>query len=160
MTIAFTVPAIPIAQPRQRHRKIKTQDGREFTQDYTPTEAPVNAFKATVRMAARAAHAGPPLDGPLLISTIFVMPRPNAMIWKRKPMPRVWRSVGVGDVDNMQKALFDALSKLIWRDDKQVCYPVSLLTIAAGNEAPHLEVRIEELAGTLPPQPDSYDPEN
>jgi hypothetical protein len=58
MRIAFTIDTIPIAQPRQRHRQIKTHDGRNFIRNYTPTKAPVNAFKASIQMGLRMHWSG------------------------------------------------------------------------------------------------------
>ena len=47
--IAFTVPALPVAQPRQRHR-VASIGGRMVAQNYTPTKSPANEFKATVNI--------------------------------------------------------------------------------------------------------------
>lgn len=48
----FRVDAIPVAQPRQRHRVAKTAKGKQFVQNYTPQSDPVNTFKAAAQASA------------------------------------------------------------------------------------------------------------
>jgi len=143
MKIEFTVPALPTAQPRQRHRIINA-GGRAFAHNYTPTRDPVNAFKAAVQMAVEKAYQGPPLEGPLRMSIVFVCPRPKNMIWKTKPMPRVWHDYKF-DRDNLMKSLQDAMNKIVFLDDSQICSGPIDKVIAAGDESAHVEVVIERL---------------
>lgn len=142
-TIHFTVPTIPVAQPRQRHRVVSS-GGRTFASNYTPKNDPVNAYKAAVQLAAREAYSGPPLDGPLALLAIFVFPRPKAMRWKTKPMPRV-PHCGKPDADNLIKSLTDALNGLTIVDDSRFASVVAAKWIAEGDEQPHCVVTISEL---------------
>ena len=48
------------------------------------------------------------------------------------------------DVDNLLKTLFDALNKLAWKDDSQLCFVFATKMIADGNEQPHVEVEISK----------------
>lgn len=146
--ITITVPAIPMAQPRQKQRVVKTKAGKVFAQNYTPRDAPVMNFKATVRMAAAAAYQGPPLDGPLRCDAVFVFPRTSAQVWKTKPMPRLWHWKKP-DRDNIDKAIMDALSGLVWVDDAQVCDGRIRKVIASGDEQPHVEITITPLEPSL-----------
>lgn len=141
--IIFTVPGLPVAQPRQRHRVIHA-GGRAFAHNYTPAKDPVNAFKAAVQMAACNAYQGPPLDGPLRVDLIFVFPRPKSMLWKSKPMPRDW-CPKKPDRDNSIKSFQDALNGVVWIDDAQICAGDTLKVIASGDEQPHVEVVIRKL---------------
>lgn len=136
--IRFTVPAVPIAQPRQRHAMIAGH-----IRNYTPTSSPVNAFKASVRLAFSQVYTGKPLECPVTLSCVFVMPRPKRLIWKRREMPREPHT-GKPDLDNLVKAMKDALKGLAWRDDSQVySYAEPFIkVIAGGNEQPHVEVEI------------------
>ena len=142
--IRFSVPAIPVAQPRQRHRVMAT-GGKSFVQNFTPAKHPVQAFKATVRLAATQQHSGPPLEGPLCIRMVFVLPRPGRLIWKSRPMPRAWHE-SKPDADNLSKAVKDALSGLLWRDDAQVACMEVRKVIASGQEQPGVEIVVEKLA--------------
>lgn len=138
--IQFTVPAIPVAQPRQRHAMIAGH-----VRNYTPTAHPVNAFKAAVQMAAAGAYHGAPLAGPLRVDLVFVFPRPKAKVWKTRAMPREPHT-GKPDVDNLFKSLADALSRSgFWRDDAQVCSTAIEKWVAAGDEQPHVRVSVTEL---------------
>lgn len=138
LCLSIHVPAIPVAQPRPKATRING-----FTRVYNP-KGPVDAFKATVRMAVQQAYQGPPIESPLSVSIIFVFPRTKDLIWKRRPMPRV-RHAKKPDRDNCDKAVLDALNKLIWLDDSQVCAGSIEKWIAAGDEQPHVTIVIEEL---------------
>lgn len=142
--ISFTVPGLPIAQPRQRHRNITARNGASFIQNYTPTKSPVNEFKAAVRMAFAQACGGQPLDGPVALRVLFVFPRPKGMIWKKRPMPGTYHAKKP-DLDNLAKSLKDALKGLAWLDDSQVAQMVADKVIAAGDEQARTEVRIRRL---------------
>lgn len=108
---------------------------------YEPTKHPVAAFKATVRMAFQEAYSGPPLTGPLRCDLVFVFPRPQAMIWKTREMPRAWHAKKP-DRDNCDKSVMDALKGIAWIDDAQVCDGSLKKYIAAGDEQPHVVIRL------------------
>lgn len=107
MTLRFTVPGLPIAQPRQRHAVIAGH-----VRNYTPTDAPVNSFKAAARLLAKAAHRGELITGPVRLTVDFVFPVPKKLksnyVTKRP------------DADNLAKGVMDALNLVIWKDDSQV----------------------------------------
>lgn len=149
MRITFHVPAVPVAQPRQRQRVIQSKGGKPFAHNYTPAKHPVNAYKAAVQLAASGAYGGPPLEGPVAVSLLYVMPRPSNKTWRTKAMPREWY-VGRVDRDNLEKATLDALSKILWRDDRQVCSGPTQVVIADGREQPHVEIVVESLEGRPP----------
>lgn len=138
--IAFTVPDVPIAQPRPRAVRRGDRAGMAGPNK----KHPIHAFQATVRMAIEQAYQGPPLMGPLYVSLTFVMPRPSSMHWKKRPMPRAAHRKKP-DIDNLTKGVFDALHKLAWHDDSQVCRLEAAKVIASGDEAPHVVVRIFEV---------------
>jgi Holliday junction resolvase RusA-like endonuclease len=131
--IAFTVPAIPVAQPRA---KATTVNG--FARMYEAGgKHPVHAFKATCRMAAAEAYQGPPLDGPLAVTLLFLFPAKA----KRARKPKATRP----DCDNLAKSLLDALNGRLFVDDSQVVRLAIEKWHAAGDEQPRVEVRIEPL---------------
>lgn len=144
--LQFIVPAVPVAQPRQRHRIVRGKGGKVFASNYTPKTDPVNAFKATCQMAAERAHKGPPLQGALVVDFVFVMPRPRAKVWKTKPMPR-YPHTGTPDRDNLIKSVQDALNGLVWADDAQIFSGDVSKWVAAGDEKPHVEITVREYGG-------------
>lgn len=139
----FTVPAIPIAQPRPRAVSVGGK-ARVFG---APKTHAVHDFKATVRMAWLKCYqpidliCGKLLEGPIAVQIVFVLPRPANKIWKKRPMPRIPHT-SRPDVDNLTKSLIDALTGQVWRDDAQVYSCSAEKYIAAGDETPHVEVEI------------------
>lgn len=66
---------------------------------------------------------------------------------------RIWTSVmaekrGAHDVDNVAKAVLDALSGVFWRDDRQV---VRLISERFTGDANRIAVRVRPLAAGLEP---------
>ena len=141
--ITFTVPCIPVAQPRQRMRVIALPGRQPFAQNYTPKNDPVNAFKAAVQQAAVKVHSAAPLDGPLACFIEFVLPRPGS-IPKREGTGRRWRDKKP-DAENLAKSVLDALTGLVWRDDAQVAWLLVQKTEAALEEQASVAVTIERL---------------
>jgi Holliday junction resolvase RusA-like endonuclease len=156
--IRFSVPCVPVSQPRQRHRIVKPADrfdddekdpcDRCFTANYTPSSDPVQAFKASLRLAAHAEHDGAPFEGPIRLDLLIVMPRPKAKVWKRKAMEREWYA-GRSDRENILKAVQDALQELLWRNDSQIVSGETSIVIASGDEQPHVELTIETLGAVV-----------
>jgi Holliday junction resolvase RusA-like endonuclease len=138
----FTVPAIPVAQPRARATNINGH-----TRMYEAgKEHAIHAFKSSVRHAYSMNRAGAPLDEPLFVKLVFVFPRPQSMCWKTKPMPRVLMASGLrSDGDNLTKAVWDALNGIAYRDDGQIAQWSGEKWIAAGDEIPHVEITIRRL---------------
>lgn len=106
-----------------------------------PAGHPVAAFKATCRMAAAAIFTGPLLDGPISVTVVCVFPRTKDKIYKKQAMPRLPHCVRP-DCDNVAKSVLDALTGIVWRDDKQIYELRVLKQVAAGDEQPHCEVRV------------------
>jgi crossover junction endodeoxyribonuclease RusA len=141
--ISFRVEHEPIAQPRQRYRVVRNGN-QAFVHNYTPARSPVNVFKAMCRVAAAESYSGKPLDGPVGIEMDLVFPRPRAMCWKTRTMPRVWHTAKP-DAENVAKAILDALTGICWHDDQQVCQLLIYKQVADGVEKAHVAIRIEAL---------------
>ena len=144
MYIQFTIDSIPVAQPRQRIAS-KGRGGAPlpFPRAYTPTQHPVNAFKACVKLAAAELFDAPTND-PVECFLIFVMPRPRAKVWKARPMPRLPDHRKRNDCDNLAKSVLDALTGIAWNDDGQIYRLFIEKWIAGGDENPHVEITISD----------------
>ena len=140
MNIRFTVQAVPVAQPRQRHAIAKGG----FITNYTPAAHPVNQFKAAVCFAAKQVYNGPVLDCAISVDIVAVFPRPKSMVKKNKPMYREWKT-SKPDRDNIEKSVFDALNRVLWRDDSLICAGSTLKYIASGDEQPHVSISVATL---------------
>lgn len=136
-TMRFSVPAIPIAQPRPRAVAVNGQ-ARVFG---AAKSHPVHAFKATCRCAFGEIGFHIP-SGPIAIELVFVLPRPN--LPKKVGICRL-RHTKRPDFDNLEKAVVDALTGLAWKDDSQLCEVRTTKWIAAADETPHVEVCIRRL---------------
>jgi len=79
-----------------------------------------------------------PLEGPLRIQIDFHMHRPEK---QKHSYPS--RS----DWDNLSKAVCDALNKIAWNDDRQIC--IAVVRKFYAHQEPHIWVKIEQLDWTL-----------
>lgn len=122
----------PIGQPRAKATVVAGH-----ARMYTPRH-PVSEFKAAIRQQAGPLFAAP-LEGPVSISIVAVFPRPKSRIWKTRPMPAEPHT-SKPDLDNIEKAVMDALTGIAYRDDSQVSRKISEKRMAAGDESPRTEV--------------------
>lgn len=147
MTYSFTIPSIPIAQPRARAVAFR---GHARMHDAPKTHA-IHAYKATVRQVV-AEHIKAPLTGPLQISLEFVMPRPQSHYRTGKNIGRMkdtaprWH-ISKPDLDNLVKGAKDALKGVAWNDDSQVAVygETRKRYINCQGEPPHTVLVIQEL---------------
>lgn len=139
-TIKLRIDGEPIPQPRPRAVKVGG-----FAKVVSALKGDkVIAFKEQVKICAELAYSGEPLEGPVQIVVTFVMPRPKALVWKTKPMPRLWCDK-LPDFDNLVKALIDPLKGICWKDDGQVAVARIIKVVAAGGEPTHTIIEISEL---------------
>ena len=120
--VDLRVYAVPVAQPRQRHRIIKGAKG-QFVGNYTPKSDPVNTFKAAIQTEAAVRFDGPML-GAVDLDLVFFMPRPKAHYSSSgeiKETAPAFRS-SKPDADNLAKSVMDALKDIAWKDDAQVVH--------------------------------------
>ena len=136
--IEFVVPGNPIAQPRQRHAR-----RGNFITNYTPAKHPVNSYKKDLQDAARLAYDGEPVSCGIFLQLTLIFPRQKSKVWKTKPMPRYPHLIKP-DVDNVVKAVKDALSGIIYVDDCQVDFLYVSKFYASGDEEARTLVFISE----------------
>lgn len=81
----------------------------------------VKSWRVVVVAAALEIHRGPLLEGPLSIRVLFRFPRPKGHFGKRGLLPSAPPYPAVKpDVLKLTRALEDALTGILWRDDAQV----------------------------------------
>jgi Holliday junction resolvase RusA-like endonuclease len=115
--LKFTVPGAPMGKGRPR---VTTRGGKVATM-YTP-EKTVN-YEGLVAHSAKVAMAGMTLmEGPAVVHLEIVCPIPAS--WsKRKQLQAQNGEIKPTikpDIDNVEKAIFDGLNGVVWRDDVQV----------------------------------------
>ena len=106
----------PIPQPRPR---VVTIGGRARAIS-APSKHPVNDWKKRIMVALATQFDGDILDGPVRLDVTFLMPRPKRLMRRKDPEGEVWHTTRP-DADNLVKALKDACSGVIYKDDSQVC---------------------------------------
>lgn len=132
--IDFQVPAIPVAQPRAKAVSIAGK-----ARVYDDQKHPVQTYKACVRLSFAAAYSGAPLDCPLFMRLVCVLPRLASMPKQGPRVPHTKRK----DIDNLFKSTTDALNGLAWVDDGRIYSAAVSKWYAASDEQPHSEIRIE-----------------
>ena len=82
-------------------------------------------WKREVAEAARQAYDGELLDYPLSLSLTFYRPRPKSHFGARgvRPSATLWPTTKP-DVLKLARAVEDALTGIIWRDDAQIVHEV------------------------------------
>lgn len=116
--IDFFVPGTPAPQPRPRGQLIRGP--KPFIKIYTPNDA--KDWKEAVARYALASFRITPLDEPLRLCLSFRMQRPQSHSLKnglRLNAPVFHLSTP--DLDNLEKAVMDALTGILWRDDSIIC---------------------------------------
>lgn len=138
-------PAAPVAQPRPRAVLVpapKTKIGWRAKIVSAFRQHPVTPYKKAVLHHLRVHYSGPPLACPLRMTLRFVMPRPQAITWKTKLMPRRWYAAHTNDFDNLSKPVCDVFNGKLYEDDGQLVDVRVLRVIAAGGEQPHVEIGV------------------
>jgi Holliday junction resolvase RusA-like endonuclease len=130
--ITFTVHALPIAQPRARATAI---NGMARMYEAKKSHA-IHDFKASVRKAGTDAYKGPPLEGPLAVTMLFLFSSKT----KRERKPKDTKP----DCDNLAKGVLDSLNGLLYRDDSQVMKLAIEKWHANGTEQPRVEICIRQ----------------
>ena len=108
--LSITVYGRPAPQGSKRHV------GRGVLVEQSKRVAP---WREAVKHAALAAAEGHDrIEGPIAVEICFTFDRPKSAPKRRRVWPTTRTS---GDVDKLQRAVFDALTDAgIWRDDAQV----------------------------------------
>ncbi len=143
LSLSFIVDAVPVPQPRHR---IGAGFGSGKPHAYLPKEHPIHVFKAMVALRAREAMTAKgwlPLQGPVSLRLVFVLPRPVWLVWKTKPMPRRLASCKP-DLSNFIKGVEDSCLGILYVDDSQVVCLNALKYHAAGDEKPHVEITLQQ----------------
>ncbi len=140
--IELLIPGEPIAQPRQRHAA-RMVHGNIMSMNYVKKDSPIHAFKAALQIDAAGKWIGPPSQNPFIVNIVATFSRPKNMIWKKREMPRKPK-MSKPDLDNLMKAVFDGLNKIVWQDDSQIFEVTMKKEYAAGDEQPGTMILIRE----------------
>jgi Holliday junction resolvase RusA-like endonuclease len=132
--IDLFIPGLPVPQPRAK----ATRRGSHAA-IYTPTNA--DAWKAQIAHEVSAVVEAP-MVGALRVHLRFRFPRPKSHFGARglKSTAPTYHTTRP-DVDNLAKAILDALRGIAWTDDGQV----AILSVAKTyHETPGVEIEVRK----------------
>jgi crossover junction endodeoxyribonuclease RusA len=123
------VPGRPAPQGSKRHV------GNGIMVESSKAVAP---WRTTVAWSVSQVWRDAPLAGPVQVELSFVMPRPTSTP-KRRATPA---AVKKPDLDKLQRAVFDALSRIVWSDDSVITEVRATKRIAELDEQPGCRIQV------------------
>lgn len=114
--ITFTIPGNPVGKGRPR---MSRRGG--FVRLYTPEKTA--SYESLVALAGQQAMAGRPVfEGACVVALDICVPVPAS--WSKKKQVAALAGqvhpTTKPDIDNVEKAIFDGLNGVVWKDDVQV----------------------------------------
>lgn len=155
LCIEFVVTGLPAPQGSKRFVGT-SKTGRGIMVE---SSAKVRPWRMDVKAAAEAARgAGPVLDGPLVCSMVFTLPKPASAPKKRQTWPD-----RKPDLSKLVRSTEDAISDAgLWADDARVVEFARVAKVYPGEDADALPVpgvrvriwaRVERMLATMPAMP-------
>jgi Holliday junction resolvase RusA-like endonuclease len=111
MSLTFSVPGKPVPQPRPRI----TRNGQRYYPDNG-----IEAYRAAIAAAAKAAGASPTNDAPLTMVVDWVFVRPKSHFYKDGSLKPGKPVLPRGDNKNLLSGVEDALKGIAYGDDHQI----------------------------------------
>lgn len=143
-TIAFVIPGDAAPKERARARIVTPKGGKPFVSLYTPAET--RQYEEKVKAIAwRAWGAHPPSTRPIELQlTVYVTIPASWPKWKAEAAVRgEIAPTSVPDLDNIEKAIADAMNGVVYLDDGQVCSS-DKVKLYATNGVARIEVQVRE----------------
>ena len=147
MRLAFTV--YGVAQPKGNMRAIHLR-GMKFP-IVTDSNRNAKSWSQLVAEGANRALAELPadqraiLDGPVRLTVAFYLPRPKKY---KRGVPAA--HLTAPDWDKLARAIGDALTQVVYRDDSQIVEAVIGKFYADVDGVPHVDVVVERTGGVRP----------
>lgn len=139
--ITFTVPGVP--QVQGNHRVSRTG----YTYDTNKKLAPWRRTVALCAQQAMTAANAEPLTGPVHLDIEFAMPRTKTM--RTDPPPPMTQRP---DTTKLTRAIEDALTGIVYRDDSQITHHTLHKRRANLGEQPHARIRVTPTESTPTPR--------
>lgn len=136
--IQFVVPGNPVGKGRA-----KAARRGKFITMYTP-EKTANYEGLVAHSAQVAMNGRPPISGPIAVELDIRISIPASWSGKRKGMAQRGEIAATKkpDIDNVEKAIFDGLNGVVWKDDVQAVHVSKRKRYA---ETPGVVVIVREL---------------
>lgn len=129
--IEMYIPGVAIPQGRPRFRRFK-----DFVSTYDPKES--KQWKKVVSDHAKGRDIQQfDRDLPLCLTITFYLPKPKSV---KRQYPTV-----KPDLDNLTKAIKDALNGICWHDDGQICRLVLTKEYCSTGQPPGVWIGVREI---------------
>lgn len=135
--IEFTVAGEPVAQGRPR---FSTRGS--FVKAYDPAKSKdYKAYVKLVAIAAMSERSLKPLDGAIAVSirAYVSVPKSKSKKFRENALKGLERPTKKPDCDNIAKILLDAMTGIVYEDDKQI---IRLVVEKFYDEVPRVEVTV------------------
>lgn len=130
----FWISTIPSGQARPRFARMG-----KFVKTYDPAQS--KGYKLDIKYQVMDAHPIK-MQGPLTMKVDFMMPRPKAHYGSKGLKQNApFYHEKKPDIDNLIKAICDALTGILWDDDTQISV---LLATKKYSEVPGIKIYIQE----------------
>ena len=123
--VRLRVVGVPVPQGSMRAFVVR---GRPIL---TSTSRDLKGWRATIAQAMQTQRTGPQLTIPVRLSLTFFVPKPKSAPKKKQTWP-----VKRPDMDKLVRAVFDALSRVLYGDDSQVVHLSAAKVWATDTEPP------------------------
>lgn len=149
MTITMVIPGPPQGKGRARSF---VRNGR--VGHYTPEKT--RTYEGMIRtQAIEAMGAELPYEGPMSLTLCALYPIPKSWPRWKQEMALAGQILPTvkPDLDNVEKAIKDALNGVAWKDDCQVCVVIKQKSYTRADQSPGVLVSFDQMA-TAPAQCD------
>ena len=139
LTWKFIVYGIPKAQGRHRTSSF-IASGKAFSHMYEANKDKVN--KDNIR--AQVVNQNPTLiKVPVVVNMLFYLPRPKNHYGKKGLLPSAPKKmITKPDLDNLEKAVMDALTGVCWEDDRLIVGKTSMKEYVEEEMSPRTEITV------------------
>jgi len=140
----------PVAKKRPRFA-VRGKFARAYKSEVEVTE------EGRVMLEIQRQFSGPPLQGPLKIHMVFIIPRPASHYGTGKNADKLKPSspkypIAKPDIDNCMKFYMDCLNRIAWADDSQICACLSSKCYSKEKGMGKVEIVIDEIDDESIPQ--------
>lgn len=130
-TVRFNVPGIPVPQGSKRYV------GNGIMVDANKNLKPWRSDVQQSAIEAMACRNMMPYSGAVMIGMRFVLPRP-----KSAPKTKVASAAKKPDLDKLVRAIFDAVTGIVFDDDSQVIFMHAHKAVADSETTPGVEITV------------------
>lgn len=135
--IRLTIPGEPVAQGRPRFSR-----RGKYVSTYDPPKS--RGYKEYIKQIARQELHIEPLTGSIRINVKVYrgIQKSGSKLTRRKKQDGIIRPTVKPDTDNYYKAVSDALTGILWKDDNQI---VEIHVGKWYSDQPRVEIEVEEI---------------